>query len=146
MTEIAHSPTDWVAHHTARYLASDGADGHLFNGYPTLLLTTLGRRSGVRRCTPLIYGRSGEDYLLVASNGGAAAHPAWYLNLLAEPRVGVQVLGDVFTARAVTAEQAAKPALWAEMVRVFPTYASYQRKADREIPVVVLTRSANSSR
>jgi deazaflavin-dependent oxidoreductase (nitroreductase family) len=140
MTEITDSPTSWVASHVKRYVDSGGEDGYLFNGYPTLLLTTVGRRSGQSRRTALIYGESDGRYLVVASNGGAEKHPAWYLNLAAEPEVTVQVRDEVFQARARTATAEEKPDLWAEMVRVFPTYASYQEKSPREIPVIILER------
>ncbi|SDI30084.1 deazaflavin-dependent oxidoreductase, nitroreductase family [Actinokineospora alba] len=140
MTEITDSSTGWVARHIQRYVETDGADGYLFNGYPTLLLTTRGRKSGQLRRTALIFGESDGRYLLVASNGGAVKHPAWYLNLAADPEVTVQIRGEVFAARARTATPEEKPELWAAMVEVFPTYASYQRKSPRDIPVVVLER------
>ncbi|MEV6860303.1 nitroreductase/quinone reductase family protein [Streptosporangium subroseum] len=79
-------------------------------------------------------------YLVVASKGGAAAPPAWYLNLQANPEVKVQVLGDRFTARARTATAEEKPELWKIMTAVWPAYDEYQTKTDREIPVVVLER------
>lgn len=140
MTEITDSSTGWVAKHIQRYVETDGANGYLFNGYPTLLLTTRGRKSGQSRRTALIFGESDGRYLVVASNGGAEKHPAWYLDLTADPEVTVQIRGDVFAARARTATPEEKPALWAAMVDVFPTYASYQRKSSRDIPVVVLER------
>ncbi len=140
MTEIVDSTEGWVAKHVARYVATDGADGHLYNGYPVLLLTTLGRRSGQWRRTALIYGRSGEDYLVVASNGGSAKHPLWYSNLAVAPEVQVQVLADRFTATARTATGDERAAMWETVVGVFPTYARYQRETEREIPVVVLSR------
>jgi deazaflavin-dependent oxidoreductase (nitroreductase family) len=123
-----------------RYLASDGADGHIWQGVPTLLLTTIGRRSGESRTTPLIYGRAGERYLVVASRGGAPEHPAWYLNLVAQPEVQVQVLADRFKARARTASAADKPPLWKTMAAIWPAYDEYQTRTSREIPVVILER------
>ncbi|MDP9841667.1 nitroreductase family deazaflavin-dependent oxidoreductase [Streptosporangium lutulentum] len=126
--------------HVERYLATDGAEGHEWQGTVTLLLTTTGRKSGERRETPLIYQRHGDDYLVVASKGGADAPPAWYLNLQANPEVEVQVLGDRFTARARTATAAEKPELWQIMTATWPAYDEYQTKTAREIPVVVLER------
>jgi deazaflavin-dependent oxidoreductase (nitroreductase family) len=126
--------------HVDRYRATDGAEGHEWNGTQTLLLTTTGRRSGEQRTTPLIYGRDGDSYLVVASKGGAPEPPAWYLNLSAEPEVEVQVLGDRFRARARTASAEEKPALWEKMVAEWPSYDEYQEKTEREIPVVVLDR------
>ena len=107
-----------------------------------LLLTTTGRRSGEPRTTPLIYGRSGDDYLIVASNGGSPEPPGWYQNLSEQPEVEVQVLGDRFRARARTATPEEKPAMWEEMVGHWPPYDDYQQRTDREIPVVVLERIA----
>lgn len=127
--------------HVDRYRATDGAEGHEWNGTRTLLLTTVGRKSGEERTTPLIYGRDGDSYVIVASKGGAPEPPAWYLNLSAEPEVEVQVLGDRFKARARTATADEKPALWEKMVAEWPSYDEYQEKTEREIPVVVLDRS-----
>ncbi|MDQ3402724.1 MAG: nitroreductase family deazaflavin-dependent oxidoreductase [Actinomycetota bacterium] len=140
MSEITDSPTDWVAEHTARYLATDGEDGYLFYGYPTLLLTTTGRKSGQLRRTPLHFGRHGDAYLLVASSGGSATHPAWYLNLLADPTAHLQIKAEEVNVRARTATAVEKPPLWEIMVSVFPRYTEYQAQVDREIPVVVLER------
>src|ERR1039458_8357654 len=89
--------------HVKRYLETDGAQGHDWRGTTTLILTTTGRRSGQPRSTPLIYGTHGDEYLVVASKGGAEKHPAWYLNLDEHPDVTVQVRGDRFAARARTA-------------------------------------------
>ena len=123
-----------------RYIASGGQDGHLWEGVTTLLLTTTGRRSGQTRTTPLIYGRDGDRYLVVASRGGAPTHPSWYENLAAQPLVEVQVMGDRFKARAHTATAAEKPALWKTMAAIWPPYDEYQARAPREIPVVILER------
>ncbi|WP_371784882.1 nitroreductase family deazaflavin-dependent oxidoreductase [Streptosporangium subroseum] len=126
--------------HVKRYRETDGAEGHEWQGTVVLLLTTTGRKSGEQRETPLIYQRHGDDYLVVASKGGADAPPAWYLNLQANPEVEVQVLGDRFTARARTATAEEKPELWKIMAATWPAYDEYQTKTDREIPVVVLER------
>ncbi|WP_028923672.1 nitroreductase family deazaflavin-dependent oxidoreductase [Pseudonocardia acaciae] len=142
MTETTNSPRDWVNEHIQRYLATNGADGHDWNGYPTLLLTTIGRRSGTPRRTALIYGRDGENYLLVASQGGLPEHPLWYRNLTANPEVQLQVGPEKFTARARTATPEEKPALWRTMVGVYPPYEEYQGRTDRDIPVVILERTS----
>jgi deazaflavin-dependent oxidoreductase (nitroreductase family) len=105
-----------------------------------LILTTTGRRSGEERSTPLIYGSHGDDYVVVASKGGAEGDPAWYLNLSDEPEVTVQVRGDRFKAHARTASPDEKPALWKMMTERWPAYDEYQHKTTREIPVVVLER------
>jgi deazaflavin-dependent oxidoreductase (nitroreductase family) len=128
-------------YHVERYRATDGVEGHDWQeGAPVCLLTVTGRKSGEPRTTPLIYGRSGDDVLIVASNGGNAKHPPWYLNLEADPEVGVQIKADKFRARARTATAEEKPAMWQEMVGHWPHYDRYQEMTDREIPVVVLER------
>jgi deazaflavin-dependent oxidoreductase (nitroreductase family) len=138
--EIIDSPTGWVSKHLRKYVESNGAEGHLYYGRPTLLLTTVGRRSGLRRRTPLIYGRDGDAYVVVASNGGADDHPLWYHNLLALPQVEVQVEAEVFAAVGRTATAGEKPALWEQMVGIHGEYAAYRRKTARDIPVVILAR------
>lgn len=127
--------------HVKRYVETDGAEGHDWQGVSTLILTTTGRRSGEPRSTPLIYGKHGEDHIVVASKGGDPAHPGWYQNLLEQPAVQVQVKGDRFSARARTATPEEKPKLWKMMAEIWPPYDQYQSKTDREIPVVVLERS-----
>lgn len=121
----------------------DGVDlnpnDHLFMGFPTLLLTTRGRRSGQLRRTPLIYGQDGDRYLLVASNAGSAHHPAWYLNVTAHPEVTVQVRAETFTTRARTATAEERRLLWPVMAAVFPRYDTYQAQTDRELPLVILS-------
>ncbi len=136
--EVFDSPTGWVKSHIKTYVESDGKKGHLWRGLPTLLLTTQGRKSGKLRRTALIYGQDGKNYLLVASNGGDPNHPAWYLNLSANPNVELQVGTDKFQARARTANAKEKPGLWKIMSKIFPTYDRYQAKAAREIPLVIL--------
>ncbi|MFI6322380.1 nitroreductase family deazaflavin-dependent oxidoreductase [Nonomuraea sp. NPDC050556] len=138
--EIVDSPTGWVAKHVQQYIESDGAQGHQYHGAPALLLTTRGRKSGLLRRTALYYGQDGDDYLVVGSQGGADAHPLWYLNLDADPNVQVQVEADRFDATARTATPEEKARLWPIMVKVFKTYDSYQKKTSRDIPVVILTR------
>jgi deazaflavin-dependent oxidoreductase (nitroreductase family) len=124
--------------HVDRYLATDGEEGHDWQGTHTLILTTKGRRSGQKRQFPLIYGRHGDDYLVVASKGGWPQHPAWYLNVEANPEVEIQVKDDKIRARARTATPEEKAELWAIMTKEWPDYDRYQEKTDREIPVVVL--------
>lgn len=134
------SALDWVADHTRRYVESDGTDGHLWNGVPTLVLTTTGRRSGQPRRNALIYGRAGDDYLIVASRGGDDHDPHWYRNLVADPHVSVQVGADRFDANARTASAEEKRRWWPTMTAIWPAYDEYQTKTDRDIPVVVLAR------
>lgn len=127
--------------HVRRYEETDGEVGHDWEkGAPVLILTTTGRKTGQERKFPLIYQEHEGNYVVVASKGGAPQHPGWYLNLLAHPEVKVQVKADRFTARARTADDAEREALWPKMVRVWPDYEDYQRKTDRKIPLVVLER------
>ena len=127
--------------HVDRYLATDGKEGHDWQGTQTLILTTTGRKSGAKRLTPLIYGEQGVNYLIVASNGGAAAHPDWYFNLEANPEVEIQVWGDKMHARARTATPAEKAEWWPIVLAEWPDYDEYQKKTDRPIPLVVIEPS-----
>ena len=137
---------DWIADHIARYVATDGADGYLWDAtigggkgmIPTLLLTTVGRKSGREITLPLIFGESGPNYVIVASKGGAPEHPAWYLNLQANPEVHVQVKAKKFKAIAYTADDQERAKLWPQMVDIYGPYADYQIKTQRRIPIVVL--------
>jgi deazaflavin-dependent oxidoreductase (nitroreductase family) len=138
--EIHDSPTGWVNQHIHEYVESDGQKGHSWRGYPALLLTTRGRKSGLLRRTALIYSRDGDDYIIVASRGGHPKHPAWYLNLVENPEVEVQVEADMFSAVARVASGAEKARLWKLMNAVYPPYESYQARTTREIPVIVLER------
>ena len=131
---------DWMVEHMEKYLASNGEDGHVWRGVPTLLLTTTGRRTGRSLMLPLIYGTHGDHYVIVASKGGNPMHPGWYVNLVAEPTVQVQVGAERFTARARTASGDERAALWDQMADIWPPYNEYQTKTEREIPVVVLER------
>jgi proline iminopeptidase len=136
----------WIRDHIRRYLESDGRDGHLWDStlaggpglIPTLLLTTTGRKSGKPQLLPLIYGKTQKGYVIIASKGGAPAHPAWYLNLLARPDANVQIEAKRFRARARTATGPERSALWDQMIRIYPPYTEYQKRTAREIPVVVL--------
>jgi deazaflavin-dependent oxidoreductase (nitroreductase family) len=127
--------------HVDRYRATGGEEGHEWRGTTTLLLTTTGHKSGEARTTPLIYQADGDRYVIVASKGGYPQHPAWYLNLSANPDVELQVQDEVFAARASTAEGEERERLWKLMAAAWPSYDDYQSKTDRQIPVVVLTRS-----
>jgi len=140
------SRPDWQAEHLRRYLATDGADGYYVDFRrvggpeltPTLILTTRGRRSGQPQSLPLIFGEYGKDYVIIASKGGAPAHPAWYLNLVAHPEVGLQIREKRLRARARVAEGEERARLWKSMNAIYPPYDRYQQRTAREIPVVVL--------
>lgn len=135
------SPVGWVNDHIQQYVASNGEEGHFWReGVPTLLLTTTGRRSGTRHRTALIYREVDGAHVIVASKGGAPKHPAWFLNLEADPEVTVRVVDDEFAARARVAEGAERERLWPLLAEVWPAYDEYQTKTDRQIPVIVLDR------
>jgi deazaflavin-dependent oxidoreductase (nitroreductase family) len=127
--------------HVRRYIETDGEEGYIWRGGSRiLLLTTTGRKSGKEHTMPLIFGEDGGSQVLVASRGGAPEHPGWYLNLEANPEVGVQVKGDTFRARARTTEGEERERLWKAMNEIWPYYDEYQTKTTRQIPVVVLDR------
>ena len=127
--------------HIARYEATDGEEGYIWNGATCLVLHTKGRKTGELRKFPLIFGERGDDIILVASKGGAPEDPGWHLNLLAHPDdVAVQIKGDVIPVRARVAEGDERTELWNLMLEQWPDYDGYQANTDREIPVVVLER------
>jgi proline iminopeptidase len=146
--KLAPNLPQWMIDHANRYLSSGGTDGHIYTmdmpgrpalNVPSLLLTTVGRKSGERFIFPLFYGTEANSYFVVASKGGAPQHPGWYRNILADPNVEVQVGTKKMRARARTATGAERTRLWAKSLEFWPPYADYQVKAGaREIPVVVL--------
>jgi deazaflavin-dependent oxidoreductase (nitroreductase family) len=128
--------------HIKRYQETDGREGYDWeNGTTILLLHTTGRKSGEERINPLIFREWEGDYLVVASKGGDPSAPDWYLNLQENPNVEVQIKDDKFPAKARTATPSEKPAMWAHMVDAWPAYSEYQKKTDRNIPIVVLERA-----
>ncbi len=145
--KLAPNLPKWMVDHANRYISSGGTEGHMYTvtppGYsemtvPSLLLTTTGRKSGEKFIFPLFYGETGNSYIIVASKGGAPEHPGWYRNLLAHPEVEVQVGTKKLKAKARTAAGEERARLWNKGIEFWPPYADYQKKTDREIPVVVL--------
>ncbi len=137
---MANSQTLHGPEHVRRYQDTNGEVGHKWNDTQTLILTTTGRKTGEKRDNALIYATYGDAYVVIASKGGAPQHPAWYINLQADPSAEIQVGADVFavTGRTVTGEE--RHELWRLMTNEWPAYDDYQTKTDREIPVVVLDR------
>jgi deazaflavin-dependent oxidoreductase (nitroreductase family) len=129
--------------HVRIYQESGGREGYFWKeGSEILLLTTTGRKSGERKIMPLIYREIDGDYVIVASKGGHPEHPAWFVNLRASPDdVEVQVRDETFRVRPRVAEGSEREKLWAAMNEVWPHYAEYQERTDRQIPVVVLERA-----
>jgi deazaflavin-dependent oxidoreductase (nitroreductase family) len=124
--------------HVRAYRETDGEKGYMWNGVPILLLTSKGRVSGEPRTIPIIFTAHGDCYLIIASSGGSPVHPKWYLNILAEPHVQVQVKARKFAATARTAQSPERDRLWAEATRTWPKYDQYQARTTRTIPVVVI--------
>jgi len=138
---IIDSPSEWVADHIRKYVETKGEEGHIWRGVPTLLLTVTGKKSGALRRTALIYGRIGDDYVIVASKGGHPANPLWYENLVANSEVMLQVGAEIFQAKAQTMNEGAdRETAWNTMVGIWPDFANYQLKTERKIPLVRLSR------
>ncbi len=144
-SKIVDSPVGWVQEHIRTYVESNGQEGHIWRGVPTLLLTTIGRKSGELRRTALIYGRDGDDFVIVASKGGAPSNPLWFENLVANPKVTLQVGAEIFTCTASTYGENGtagehRQKIWDSLVVIWPDFANYQAKTDRRIPLVRLAR------
>src|SRR3954451_24512411 len=145
--KLAPKLQQWQIDHSNRYISSGGTDGHMYTvtppGYsemkvPSLLLTTTGRKSGEKLIFPLFYGENGNSYIIVASKGGAPDHPGWYKTLVANPEVEVQVGTKKLKAKARTVAGEERARLWQEALKFWPPYADYEKKTERQIPVVVL--------
>jgi deazaflavin-dependent oxidoreductase (nitroreductase family) len=126
--------------HVRVYRETGGKQGYNWRGTEILLLTTTGRSSGAERTTPLIHRTDNGAWVIVASKGGAPDHPGWYKNLEVSPEATIQVRDEVIPVRARTAEGEERARLWRLMTEVWPDYDTYQRRTEREIPVVVLER------
>lgn len=142
--KIVRTP-GWQQRHVDLYLKSNGREGHLVDfqltgvpEIPTLLLQTTGRRSGNSKIAPLIYGKDGNRFIIVASNGGARDHPAWFLNLRDEPDVQFQVADKKYRGVARMVSGAERERLFRMMAGLYPPYDDYQAKTAREIPVVAV--------
>ncbi len=128
------------AEHVRVYRETGGERGYHWRGTTILLLTTVGRKSGEKRTTPLIHRTDGDRWVVVASKGGAEEHPAWYLNLSENPDIEIQVKGETIPVTATTVEGEERERLWGLMTAVWPDYDTYQAKTDRRIPVVAFER------
>ena len=137
--EYAPSPSAWVRDQVALYEGSGGFEGTTMRGMPVVIITSTGARTGKIRKTPLMRVEHKGSYAAVASQGGAPKHPTWYFNLVADPRVEVQdgPVKQQMVAREVSGDE--KSQWWERAVAAFPNYADYQEKADREIPLFVLS-------
>lgn len=127
-----------TAVHTRLFRLSGGKIGGRMAGCPVLLLTTKGRKTGKERVTPLLYIPDNENFVLIASNGGVPNHPAWYWNIQANPEVEVEVGGRKLRVRAEDVGGAERERLWTKAVGMYAGYADYQKRTERQIPVVIL--------
>ncbi len=139
MSEPEYEPSPWepIAEHVEKYLSTNGEDGGVWMDAPTIILSTVGRKTGKLRRTPLIRVKDGDDYLVVASMGGAPQHPVWYLNLVANPEVTIQDMAEVHELRARVADDDEKARRWPAAAAVWPDYDKYQASTDRNIPLVI---------
>jgi deazaflavin-dependent oxidoreductase (nitroreductase family) len=128
--------------HTPLYRLTGGAIGHRTGWVRNLLLTTVGRKSGQPRTVPVTYMSDGDDFVLVASHGGSDKHPAWWLNLEANPSATVQVGRETLAVTAHRAEGDERARLWPMLVEMNPLFGRYETLTARSIPVVVLRRSS----
>lgn len=119
--------------------------GGPFVGRPLLILGTTGARTGEHREAPLVYSRDGDAYVIIASKGGAPTHPAWYFNILADRRVTVEVGGETFTTTARVVPEGERRRLYDQHAAIHPTFAEYEAKTTRVIPVIVLEREASAA-
>ncbi len=141
--EYEPSPSQWAADQVSTYERSGGTEGNTMQSVPVIILHTRGRHSGKARKAPLMRVEHDGTYAAIASLGGAPTHPVWYLNLVADPHVAVQDGPDVVDHQARVASGAERDAWWARAVEVWPDYASYQKKTERVIPVVLLDRTGD---
>ena len=124
------------------FRANEGKVGGRFEGRALLLLHTRGAKSGRERINPLATVKDGERQVVIASKGGSPTHPDWYFNVLTNPVVTVETGRETFEARASVAEEPERTRLYDKMVDVMPAFDEYRRKTQREIPVIVLTRTS----
>lgn len=139
-TPIDPTGDSWIAEHVKVYVESGGKEGHIWQpGVPTLLLTTRGNKSGTARRTALIYGRDGDDYVVMASYAGAPTHPDWYLNLVADPEVVIQMGEEIAAGTARTVADKDRDRVWKIMTAIWPDYDEYATKTSRKIPLVAIS-------
>lgn len=122
------------------FRANGGKVGGFFANMPLLLLHTVGAKSRQPRINPVAYTLDGDRFVIIASKGGAPTNPDWFYNLVAQPRVTVEVGTDKFEAQATIPAEPERTRLYEQMAAQRPNFAEYQRKTTRHIPVVVLTR------
>lgn len=148
VTEFISALKPMFAEHLNAYLSTNGLEGYLYDTTvgggaskvtTCLILKTIGRKTGRVSMVPLIYSAWGDEYIIVGSKGGADKHPAWFVNMTAQPEVDFQVRDKIFRASWRIAEGDERARIWDYVTQYFPPYAEYQTKTERQIPVVVLT-------
>ena len=127
-----------IATYVFLYRLTGGTIGGKLVGMPVLLLNSIGRKSGKKRTTPVAYIRDGTNYVVTASNGGAATNPGWFYNLQSSPQTTIQVMAETLPVMAQQANPEEKSRLWSQLIKVAPNFEEYQRKISREIPMVIL--------
>jgi deazaflavin-dependent oxidoreductase (nitroreductase family) len=132
--------SDWNKQIIEEFRANNGKVGGHFTNMALLLLHSTGAKSGKERINPTAYLIDGDRYVIIASKGGSDIHPDWYHNLVANPRVGVEVGNEQFQALATPAEEPERSELYGKMAAIHPVFGGYQLKTERIIPVVILTR------
>lgn len=138
MGEYIPSPTEWVRNQVELYESSGGTEGTSLNGLAVIIVTNKGRKTGAIRKTPLMRVADGDNYVLVASRGGAPTHPVWYYNLKADPNVEIRDGVDVHSMKVREVEDSTeRQRIWDIAVEAFPPYQQYQDKTDRSIPVFI---------
>ncbi len=124
--------------HLFLYRATGGLVGNRLTAMPVMLLTTVGSRTGKARTIPITYIKSGDNYVLTASNGGSDKNPSWFVNIQRNPEVSIRLRTKKIRASAVAADDVTRSLLWAQLISSSPRYAGYQRRTKRQIPMVIL--------
>lgn len=131
---------DWNKKVIEEFRANEGAVGGYFKNISLLLLHTTGAKSGKPRLNPVAYMKDGDRYVIIASKGGAPTNPAWYYNIVANPEVSIEVGTETFRAWAEVIPEPERSELYSKMAAMYPGFAKYERKTDRIIPVIALSR------
>ena len=134
------NPNDWNRAIIQEFRANGGKVGGRFEGQPLALLHTVGAKSGQPRTNPVACMKDGDRYFIIASKGGAPTNPDWYYNVVTNPLVTVEYGHETFKARATVAAEPERTRLYNKMAAERPTFAEYERKTTRKIPVIILTR------
>ncbi len=133
-------PNDWNTKIIEEFRKNDGKVGGQFNGFPLLVFTHTGAKSGKKHTTPVMYLPDGDRYVIFASMGGAPKNPDWYHNLVAHPDIKLEVGTEKFDAKATVKKGKERDELYARQTKLYPQFGEYAKKTTRKIPVIVLER------